>query len=247
MAVEAVNALTRRWLASHVDGSTVVSGPGIWVLLAALLGGASGPAREELAAAVGVEPSEALALWSSLDASPAVRGAAAVWTQESVPLLDAWVSGLPPATVGRLVDQATVDEWVTEATGGEITALPIKIEPEILMVLASVLTVRTQWTSRFDTFADDVLRDVVRDLDRLRVVDGVTLLTVPGEDDVDVVLMRGAVDASPAAVLSAGLGGLHVASSDLDGPGITVTEIDSSSPGDSLWIRTVAFEVSAAA
>ena len=71
--VRAVNDLTARWARSLPDGNTVVSGLGLWPLLAILATAADEPGRAELAEAAGVDASagsqQALALIQAIDGS----------------------------------------------------------------------------------------------------------------------------------------------------------------------------------
>ncbi|MGH9185204.1 MAG: proteinase inhibitor I4 serpin, partial [Acidimicrobiales bacterium] len=95
-------------------------------------------------------------------------------------------------------------------------------------------------------------------LEDLRVVrtaaGAVTLLCVRGNDDVDVWLALGEPDAAPGAVLAEAITAVSsnttgVAGPALPdgaaGPGIAVAAVESSTPGDSLIVRTVAFDVRA--
>jgi hypothetical protein len=59
-AMARANALTARWAATVGDGdTTALSGAGVWPLLAYLAWAADGAGRDELAAAVGMDPEDA--------------------------------------------------------------------------------------------------------------------------------------------------------------------------------------------
>ncbi|MGH8828633.1 MAG: serpin family protein, partial [Jiangellaceae bacterium] len=59
--VLAANRLTRRWLEQVDAGDGVLSGAGVWPLLAVLAASADEPGRGELSAAVGVPADTAMA------------------------------------------------------------------------------------------------------------------------------------------------------------------------------------------
>ncbi|HEY7173714.1 MAG TPA: hypothetical protein VH442_02260, partial [Micromonosporaceae bacterium] len=57
LPVAAINAMTARWIGAFGSHPTVCAGIGAWPLLAILADAAQGPARDELAAAIGIDPS----------------------------------------------------------------------------------------------------------------------------------------------------------------------------------------------
>jgi hypothetical protein len=82
-----VNGLTARW-AGAAQGGTVFSAAGVWPLLAHLADGAGGPARAELAEALGLPAGQAAgAARDLLAAMGAVRGldtALGMWTKRTL-------------------------------------------------------------------------------------------------------------------------------------------------------------------
>ncbi|MEU2955020.1 serpin family protein [Streptomyces xanthochromogenes] len=99
-AISAANALTARWAREHTGtGDTVFSAAAVWPLLALLAAGAHGPARAELADAVGLRPEEAAAgaraLLSHVHALPGVHTAAGLWTRRTLELRPGWSSRRP--------------------------------------------------------------------------------------------------------------------------------------------------------
>ncbi|MEU1544144.1 hypothetical protein [Nocardia sp. NPDC005745] len=76
--VGAANALTARWCAAAGERDFVVSGAGVWPLLALLASAADGPARDELSTAIGVPAAnareEALRLLHDLQRGRGVGG-----------------------------------------------------------------------------------------------------------------------------------------------------------------------------
>ncbi|MDG6102577.1 hypothetical protein Daura_42365 [Dactylosporangium aurantiacum] len=250
MTVALANTLTSRWAAA-ADGPAAFSGAGVYPLLALLAGVASGPARDELLA-VAPSPLE-------LPASGAVRAAAGVWTRHDLPLAPGWdagsrLSGDPAA------DRARLDAWAARSTGGLVPALPVAVDEDTALVLASALAVETQWRRPFD---DAVMTPaggpwsglrlpslsrghVAADaLAPLRATGGVTLLTVEGSEDVDVVLCLGAPPAAPGAVLATAIDGFAGAAPATAGPGVHAEEVDATDPAPELVVSLPSFDVTA--
>ncbi|MEV6223178.1 hypothetical protein AB0M13_16145 [Nocardia fluminea] len=128
--VRASNALTGRWCATFGGEDAVVSGAGLWPLLAVLAGAASGRARDELAAAVGIAADQAhaagLALLKSLDTSREVSTAIGAWVRAGLTLREEWVRSMPAGTVGELGDPAAINlTGVPRKTWSTITAVVI--------------------------------------------------------------------------------------------------------------------------
>ncbi|MBV9593858.1 MAG: proteinase inhibitor I4 serpin [Actinobacteria bacterium] len=213
----AVATLTARWLADlPLERGTVVSGAGLWPLLAFLAGAADGEARTELAEAAGVKPEQAAPvardLLAVLAASPDVRSAIGTWTRDSIQLAEWWQTEVPSDTIGRLPSdeaaaQRVVDAWARERTDGLIDKMPVEIDPDVDVLLATALLLRTTWTKPFETVrlpegGSRLRRDTPGLDDVCAVGDGrVTVVTVRGQNDVDVELAIGPVDAAPADVL----------------------------------------------
>lgn len=274
--VAAANRLTARWAETCDGRGTVLSGLGVWPLLAAIADPASGAAREELARAIGFPaadgPEVARRLLDAVEQNPAVHTALGLWTAASLPLNEEWLARLPRVAHGVLDQdparaQAALDAWVEKETGGLLRRMPVRVDTETLLLLASALTVRTQWQQRFEPMPWKVGgrwagRDVlglnraiaVGDLSVAGSDDGpVTLATVHGRDEIDVVLALGAPDAWPGTVLSAAVRACGPAADvpaeaiDLDrtqpGPGLTVREIPAFSSAPTARLETVAFTV----
>ena len=274
-AVANANALTARWARTHRRGNVVFSGLGCWVLLALLASGAHGRARSELESATGV-PAEhsidaAAELFALLGNAPAVRAAFGLWS--TVVLDPQWCARLPSGVTGKLtgdpgVDQAVIDRWVEEATGGAVDALPLELTRDTVLLLASSLSARTEWVEPFDegagpgegSWAQQGLTWCVGstpEVDRLHIfetdVGEVTLLRVPGMGGVDVHLVRAGAGVEPGAALAAGIDALAApaARSGIDlgwrdqPPGVQVERLDSTEPWDHLAIRVPAFRAEA--
>ncbi|MGV9676747.1 serpin family protein [Nocardia sp. NPDC003482] len=263
--VAAANALTERWCAAAGTDDFVLSGCGVWPLLGVLAGAANEPARAELAAAVGLSDAEAheaaLRLLSELDGAETIAGALGVWVREDVELRERWARSLPDGTVEKLTDQAALDGWADQHTGGLIRRFPLDVTPETLLVLATAIVARTAWR---DTFDEDVLEPQdgpwqghrgpalarnshqLDDVSLLTAATPVTRVVVRGIGDLDVHLLSG--HGEPAEVLGAGLGALDgsvAVRTDLpvgtEGPGLRVR--DTRAVFDTLRIQLPPFEI----
>jgi serine protease inhibitor len=262
-----------------------MSGLGVWPLLAALADAADGPARGELAEAVGLPEDDwleaARQLLSILNQSPALHTALGLWTAAAVPINPQWANRLPAAAHNVLDpdparSQAALDAWVEKETDGLLHKMPVQLDKDTLFVLASALTVRTKWehpftespTSGSGPWADrrrlvglhrtTALADAdVRIATSGDGTNPVTLATVRGRDEIDVVLALGEPDAHAGTVLSTAvaasrpspLSGMRIESVGVNrpqlGPGLSVVEINSFDEAPTASLQTVAFTVNA--
>ncbi|MFI5999522.1 serpin family protein [Streptomyces sp. NPDC051366] len=279
--VRAVNRLTTRWARQAVTGDkgTVLTAAGIWPLLAFLADGAGGPARAELAEALGISAGSAAATARELLADLAgVRGlqaATGLWAKADLPLHEPWLAGLPDGARSTLTgdedtDRKALDGWAADRTGGLIERMPLSIERDTLLVLASALALRLKWIQPFRTGAVDLsegpwagrsalaLYRSTSLLDRARVAHTptgpVTLLEVVGDGGVDVHLVLGEPAARPGEVLAAGAAvvtravpstGASLLPEGNPGPGLRIGTVRSPDREPRLWVETVAFDVSA--
>ncbi|MFF0220957.1 serpin family protein [Streptomyces sp. NPDC004629] len=277
--VRAVNALTASWAGTSAEG-TVLSAAGVWPLLAFLADGAAGPARTELARAVGVPAEQAAGaareVLAALDGMPGLGAAVGLWTGRTLDVRDEWRAGLPADTHGRLDDdpeaaQRTLDAWAAKRSDGLIERMPVTLTRDARMVLATALTVRTDWPRPFTEQPSHprtgpwrgrtllgLHRRGVRP-DRIGVVSAaeglVTALKVPGDNGIDVHLLLGEERMTPGQVLRAGIGALErtlpvVGGGQLPyghvGPGLTVERQPAMTPEPvTLDVTTVAFDVRA--
>jgi len=222
--IAAANELTRRWLTTRAEVPSVASGLGLWPLLAALATGAVEATRDELLTAAGLDFDQAArlpgALLESARSAPAIRLALAVWAGARVTLDPEWTASLPVGAVGSLTgdaaaDKAALDAWADEHTGGLIEQMPLDLAQPVDLVLASALAVRTTWATPFHdiqrAFKDGpwaglgrcrVLGATLRD-DLLRIAEDASVLTVPGDGDIDVLLGLGRDGLAPQAVMNA--------------------------------------------
>lgn len=233
--VRAVNRLTARWAAeaSGGDGGTVFTATGVWPLLALLADGAAGPARAELAEALGIPAGDAAEaareLLAALAGVRGLRAATGLWTRADLPLEAPWLAALPDGTRGTLTgdsgsDRKTLDAWAAERTDGLVERMPVHL-PEgpdaVRLVLASALTLRLKWIRPFEEWPGSVdegpwagrrlamLHRTTSLPDRAGVAYGprgpVTLMEVVGDGGVDVHLVLGEPDAAPSEVLRTGI------------------------------------------
>lgn len=280
-AVEHVNALTKRWLAAAGSDARVLSALGVWPLLAFLADGGDEETRADLSAALGVRAEAAARaareILAIVEDTPAIRTAIGLWTRNDVRLREDWLGRLPAGVHGELTgvpgdDQKRLNAWASEHTDGLIPQMPVEVDAYTMLVLASALLVTLTWRERFTEggtasagpWADAQgairsLHRVTSDLDAVRVTDTpigrVTALTVEGDGDVDVHLVLGPADRSPADVLATGtdlLGSPRhplTRGSELPageaGPGIRVETVESFHNRDSLDVTTVPFRLAA--
>ncbi|MDN3026514.1 serpin family protein [Streptomyces sp. S.PB5] len=273
--IRAVNGLTARW-ADASGGGTVFSAAGVWPLLAFLADGAGGAARDELAAAVGMSAGESAAaareLLAGMDRMRGLDSALGLWTRRTLELRERWEAGLPAGAHGVLtgdaaVDKGALDSWAAKRTGGLVEEMPVLLDRRTEMVLASALTLRTDWLRRFRTWPlwpdagpwqDRRLTGLYRRselLDRIGVADTphgrVTELKVLGDTAIDVHLLLGEEGMTPGQVLGAGVGVLErrhpVVPGPLlpygeVGPGLLVRKVRSVTPDPpTLHVTTAAF------
>lgn len=224
-----VNSLTAAWLARAPDAG-VLSGAGLWPLLAVLAGTADEPGRSELAAAVGVPADECMDaardVMKAIADLDGVNAALGLWAQAAANVRPEWRDTLPPGAYGELtgnpaVDQPMLDRWANEQTGGLIDRFPVQVGPALMLTLATALALRTTWIRPFTDgplspvrgpWAGQRLAGLNRtttDLDDLRVAattaGALTLTRVAGDNGIDVHLVlgeegRGADQTLPAAM-----------------------------------------------
>ncbi|WP_329256727.1 proteinase inhibitor I4 serpin [Streptomyces sp. NBC_01478] len=278
-AVDAVNRLTARW-ADAATGGTVFSAAGVWPLLAFLADGASGAARAELADAVGMPAEQARAtareLLAVMRAMPGLNSALGLWTRQELAVREEWLAGLPTGTHEVLGEdlpgsRRALDAWAAEWTGGLIERMPVALDQDVVMVLASALALRTEWPRPFSELVlrpdagpwrgrelTGLRRTGVR-LDRAGVASGphghVTELKVPGDNGIDVHLLLGEQRMTPGQVLGTGVDVLArrlpvVPSGQLPygdvGPGLRVEQQRCATPRPpELVVTTVAYDMRA--
>ncbi|GAA1073314.1 serpin family protein [Kitasatospora arboriphila] len=276
-----VNALAERWateLGGTGSGGTVLTAVGVWPLLGFLAAGADGAARKELEEALGLPAEEAARrgreLLALLRDVPGAGAAVGLWTAGGVRPDPGWLAEVGRHTRGTLkgvpaLDRLVLDRWARKHTGGLVRSMPLEVDRDLLLVLASAVAVRTRWRRAFQEtwqHADSgpwagrgiaALRlDSTELLDHLAVAETaagpVTEVRLPGTADTDVHLLLGTEDAPLGRVLAAGLALLdgrarRIPAAELPTggpwPGLTTDTRDSATPGDRLDLTTAAFTV----
>jgi hypothetical protein len=244
-AVRAANELTSRWalaLGEAAAAGTAFAGIGVWPLLGLLGAGADEQGRAELGDAFGLEGADPAAAGDAVrgvvdlfDRAPGLSLAMGIWRSQALTLHEDWLALLPPATRGVLTgnpgrDQQALDAWVQEHTLGRISKMPCQLSPSTLLVLASALTVTTQWRQKLQrkrggargvgAWAHTSLPLLTRDVQTSASAEDatawlantpagpVTLSLVEGTDDIDVYLILGEEHRPAASVLGHGISAL---------------------------------------
>ncbi|MEU8995664.1 serpin family protein [Streptomyces caniferus] len=257
--VRAVNDMTARWAHEVVgERGTVLTAAGVWPLLALLAGPAAGPARKELAEALGTDAEHAVgeggALLAALAAADGVDAAVALWARRTLALRPAWLESLPDGLRGELTgdtaaDQGAMDAWARRHTEGLIERMPVRIGPGTVLVLASALLVRTTWEEPFregpsrpseGPWAGRELTALSRsgtDVEQVRVhgtpAGPLTAVRVAGDNGLDVHLLLGEPAVPGNEVLRHGVAALDGAYPAVSGAALT----DAAGPG--LRVTTV--------
>ncbi len=221
--MRAVTGLTARWAREAPAGNSVLSGLGLWPLLAILATGADEPGRSELATAAetdaGAAAGMAARLVATLERSQDLHAALGVWIRDDLKLAESFDDVMPAPLRGILTGDATkdktmLDTWASKHTGGLIPAMPLQVTPDLVLALASALSVNTTWARPFEEqrrrLHDGPWAGEWRWLSRtdpdpstITVYDGLVTATVKGEADVDVVLGLGTPEASAQQVVPA--------------------------------------------
>ncbi|PPJ27377.1 hypothetical protein C5E45_13835 [Nocardia nova] len=248
--VAAANTLTEKWCAAAGPEDFVLSGCGIWPVLALLAATAGEPARGELTAATGIPAASAhdaaITLLRRIEAAESVRAALGVWVRDDIALRDEWIRTLPPGTIAALRGQDGLDEWARRHTDGLIDRFPAPVGAATAVALATAVVARTAWRQSFHA---DVLEPSsgpwrghrgpalarystdLGDAAVLMAGTPVSRVVVRGASDLDVHLLLGEEGATAPVVLAAGLGALD-GSVETHRPGLGTT-----APG--LEVRTV--------
>ncbi len=128
---------------------------GAWLLLALCAPASNGETRDSLNAILGCDVSEAAELAAGLLARPhpAVPAAAAAWHRPAriSDSVSHWLAGLPPEVeTGPLPDQAALNDWARRHTLGLIGEFPVRVDPALYLLVATVLATKVSWERPFD-------------------------------------------------------------------------------------------------
>ncbi len=151
---ELVSAYAAQFNQSVLDGHTVASPLGLWLLLALIGPVTSGTSRRELEAVLGTTVDDAAARAGALlsDPHPAVSALAAVWDRKLGPAFDEWARTLPDVVErGPVPDQAKADAWARTRTNGLIDRFPLQLNELTRLVLASALATDISWAQPLGT------------------------------------------------------------------------------------------------
>jgi Serpin (serine protease inhibitor) len=279
--VRAANELSRRWAAAIGDAGgtgTAYSGVGVWPLLGLLCAGADRQGQSELGAAFGLDVADvADAVRGIVDLFDRGKGlslAMGLWRSTELNIHEDWLGLLPPATRGVLSgdakqDQRALDAWVDRHTAGRLTKMPCELSRDVLLLLASALTVETQWREPLKrsralgvgAWGETRLALLSRgtstgDAWLARTPGGpVTVSVLEGTDDIDVYLLLGEEGRAASSVLADGVAALEtvretgVPCSAWDGdvvvPGATVSTTRNTTGDPEARLECVAFSLSA--
>jgi len=158
------------------DGNLIFSPESVSIAMGMLSGGAAGATAAQLAAAMqfSLPQAQLHPAFDALDLALASRGAGtapgafkltalnALWAQNGFTILPAYLDLLAEnygAGVRRVdfaampeAARATVNQWVSSATGDKIPALlsPGDVQPDTRLILTNAVYFKAEWRSRFD-------------------------------------------------------------------------------------------------
>jgi serine protease inhibitor len=179
-------------------------------------------------------------LLEALAGADGVSAALGLWSRAELPIRAEFLRELPGGVHEKFTgdlsaDQAMLDAWACDRTDGMIKRMPVRIDKETLLLLASALTVRTTWRQPFGktrTPGSWPLMSRTTDAPSIvRATASVACVRIEGDNGIDVELVIGPVGVPANETLSAGLavvtGAAEARSGDelLDGapaPGIVV-------------------------
>jgi hypothetical protein len=133
----------------------VASPLGAWLLLALCATASEGEATRILNEALGCNAADAASVASGLLASPhpLVGVAAGAWHGPGgpTPAVSRWLEGLPPQVQsGPMPGQAALDDWARRYSFGLIERFPVRLDPSLQLLAATLLATRVSWERPFD-------------------------------------------------------------------------------------------------
>ncbi len=148
-------AYARRFHAGAGPGHHVGSPLGAWLALALCGPACAGPDRTALSEVLGCEIEIAADTAAALlsEPHPLVAAAAAAWHRDGVAsaALADWQDRLPAAVAtGVLPGPAQLDGWAREHSFGLIPRFPVRLTPDVGLLLATTLAARVSWQQPFD-------------------------------------------------------------------------------------------------
>jgi hypothetical protein len=149
-----VAAYALRLHAAAGDRHHVVSPLGAWLLVALAAPLASDSDRKRLESVLGCDAETARRAADELLANPhqALALAFATWHRGDIGAgLEAWRCALPPCvTTGSMPTQAEANAWAHEQTRGQIESMPVAINDDSRLLLATAVATEVQWGRAFD-------------------------------------------------------------------------------------------------
>ncbi|MEU8238436.1 hypothetical protein AB0C07_09335 [Actinoplanes missouriensis] len=151
----AVARYAQRFHATIGERHHVASPLGAWLLLALCASASDSTTGAALTDTLGMDPASAAEIATTMleQGHPLVPSGTAVWHRpgaDTEPLRE-WYSDLPAqAHTGPLPEPALRDAWAREHSHGLIDAFPVKMTPDVVLVLAGVLATRVSWDEPFD-------------------------------------------------------------------------------------------------
>ena len=149
-----VAAYALRLHAAAGDRHHVVSPLGAWLLVALTAPLASGSDRERLERVLGCDAETARRAADELleNPHPALALAFATWHRGDIGAgLDAWRWALPPcATTSSMPTQAEANAWACEQTRGQIESMPVEINDDSRLLLATAVATEVPWERAFE-------------------------------------------------------------------------------------------------
>jgi hypothetical protein len=152
--IMALATYAERLHAAAGPGHHVVSALGAWMLVALCAPLSDDESRAELAEVLGVDPTEASQFAAELLAAPhpLVAAGAGMWMAPAVatPAMEQWRAGLPSVvTTGDIPTQSALDAWARARTLGLIDNFPIRVTPDLIVLLATTLATKVSWEAPF--------------------------------------------------------------------------------------------------
>jgi hypothetical protein len=151
---DALAAYAERLHAAVGPDHHVVSPLGAWMLVALCAPLTETEARAELAEVLGADPMEAAQFAAELltQPHPLVAVGAGLWVAPAftTQVVEQWRDGLPPGmTTGDIPTQEDIDAWANERTLGLIDRFPIRMDPDLVCLLATALATKVSWDVPF--------------------------------------------------------------------------------------------------
>lgn len=234
------NQFTEKWAeAFALRENAVVSGPGAYLPMLALLAGADGPALGRLENALQVPKQYAAetlrTLHQTMTSAADTELATGLWSTPEFGLKPAYQASIQPIPCYPFpASQQEIDDWVRTHTDGHMEVFPFEIENIEEIFWASIVHCKAPWIIPFQEGPGDWhsvpehtdwvhnVRPSRADVSLLTLgEDRFSRLTCQTQGGFDVHLLAGDADARPGQVLSAGIQALNNADMITEGYDLT--------------------------